>query len=302
MIENIDQLHSLKQSFEEKSVLKFTYEVEINKKLPFLDVILQRENNKLDTSVYRKKTNMGDCMNFKSLCPDRYKEAVIKTYLHRAYLVCNSWHSLCNEHNTIKQFLVNNGFPVALIDRCISNFMTTKFEGSDANNLETVDLFYRNQFTREYKNDEKELKKVIERNIKTVNPRAVVKLCIYYRNRKLRNLLIHNKMHKSPVENHIVYTYTCPESRCNSATYIGYTTCTINKRFYMHVQSGAINLHNKEVHDHKPVTKLLLENTKIIFRSNDKLDLEIAEALYIKMQKPVLNQQDEGKNRKLFIF
>jgi hypothetical protein len=94
VINNIKQLHSLQQLFEENSVLKFTYEIEIEKKLPFLDVLVQRTDNKLNTSVYRKETNMGDCMNFKSLCPNRYKEAVIKTYLHRAYLVCNSWSSL----------------------------------------------------------------------------------------------------------------------------------------------------------------------------------------------------------------
>ena len=85
MIDNIDQLHRLKKYFEDNSVLKFTTEFEINKKLPFLDVLLSRENHQLHTSVYRKATNIGDCLNYNSICPDQYKEAVIKTFLHRAY-------------------------------------------------------------------------------------------------------------------------------------------------------------------------------------------------------------------------
>ena len=70
----------------------------------------------------------------------------------------------------------------------------------------------------------------------------------------------------------------------------------------MHVQSGAIHSHNKEVHDQKPLTKALLENTKVVFKSTHKLELEIAEALFIKSEKPIINLQDEGKNRKLFVF
>ena len=40
MIDNINQLHRLKKNFDDNSVLRFTTEFEINKKLPFFDVLL----------------------------------------------------------------------------------------------------------------------------------------------------------------------------------------------------------------------------------------------------------------------
>ena len=39
------------------SVLKLTYELSLNKKLPFLDVLLNNSNKLIKTKIYRKKTN-----------------------------------------------------------------------------------------------------------------------------------------------------------------------------------------------------------------------------------------------------
>ena len=39
--------------------VKFTMENEHNRKLPFLDVLVDRDNNKFNTSVYRKPTFSG---------------------------------------------------------------------------------------------------------------------------------------------------------------------------------------------------------------------------------------------------
>ena len=41
--------------------------------------------------TYIKETNNGSCLNYTSICPDRYKKGVIMNFLHRAYLICNSW-------------------------------------------------------------------------------------------------------------------------------------------------------------------------------------------------------------------
>ena len=70
-INNMDELHSLKTFFETHSVLKFTYELEICKKLPFLDVLLQRNSSGISTSTYVKPTNSEECLNYNSLCPTK---------------------------------------------------------------------------------------------------------------------------------------------------------------------------------------------------------------------------------------
>ena len=47
--------------FENKPVLKFMYKLNLNKKLTFLDVLVNTENNEFKTTVYRKDTKMGIC-------------------------------------------------------------------------------------------------------------------------------------------------------------------------------------------------------------------------------------------------
>ena len=91
VVDSINQVKALKRHCEDNSVLKFTREIEINKKLPFLDALLSRQKQQLETSVYRKVNNIEDCITFKSICPMQHKEAVIKTILHRVYNISSTW-------------------------------------------------------------------------------------------------------------------------------------------------------------------------------------------------------------------
>ena len=62
--------------------IKFTYEEEVNNKLSFLDILIERINNKLLTSLYCKSTFSGVYMNFHSFLPLNYKKGLIYTLLH----------------------------------------------------------------------------------------------------------------------------------------------------------------------------------------------------------------------------
>ena len=100
--DNITQLDQLKSNLEDNSALKFTTQLEINKKLSFLDVQLDRKINNLHTSVHREATNTGDYLNYNSICPDKYKHAVIQTFLYRAFTATCSWQSFHREVQAIK--------------------------------------------------------------------------------------------------------------------------------------------------------------------------------------------------------
>ena len=63
IMENCKVLETIKDKFEEKYALKFTNEIEANKQLSFLDSLVKREENHLQTSVYIKSNNTGDIMN-----------------------------------------------------------------------------------------------------------------------------------------------------------------------------------------------------------------------------------------------
>ena len=59
----LDQLNNFHKQ------IQFTYEVEHNSKLPFLDVLLIKNANNIDTTVYRKPTNTDIYLNWNPHAP-----------------------------------------------------------------------------------------------------------------------------------------------------------------------------------------------------------------------------------------
>ena len=57
-----------------------------------------------------------------------------------------------------------------------------------------------------------------------------------------------------------------------------------------------------EAHGKRLRTQEIIENIKVLYKSSDKSDLIVAEALYIEALSPTLNNQREGKTRVLKIF
>ena len=51
-------------------------------------------------------------------------------------------------------------------------------------------LYYKGQMSHAYKDDEKALKTIIRRNIKTKNPKDHLKLIIYYKNPSTKSLVL----------------------------------------------------------------------------------------------------------------
>ena len=117
---------NLKSYFEEHSQLSFTYEIESCKELSFLDTIIRRNKEQLRSAVYRKPTNIGECLNYSSICPNKYKTGVINFFLHRAYNICSDYTSLTTEIARIKQLLINNNFPNYLVDQVTKEFINKK--------------------------------------------------------------------------------------------------------------------------------------------------------------------------------
>ena len=165
-----------------------------------------------------------------------------------------------------------------------------------------MNLFYRNQMSSQYKQEETNLRKIIYENV-TPREGSSIKLSIYYKNRKLSQLFIKNNIHKDSSNSHVVYRYTCNKVECQPHQfYIGYTTTTLKQRMTTHAQMGSIKDHNMNVHNHKIKTSEAIENTTIVHRSQDRIELVIAEALLIKQDEPPLNNQREGETRILHVF
>jgi hypothetical protein len=79
-----------------------------------------------------KNTSNGDCLNYNSMCPDRYKLGVLKSLLYKSYAVSSTWVEFDNDVNRIKQLLTNNNFPMHLIDKTIKDFVNLKVDSVKA--------------------------------------------------------------------------------------------------------------------------------------------------------------------------
>ena len=324
VIDNFQQLTQLQELFITQSSLNFTYEIETNKKLSFLYTLIKRKNNELITTVYRKSTNTGECLNYNSICPEKYKTSVIRNLLYRAYSICSNWHEFDVEVRRIKQILINNNFPNWIVDKTINAFLGNKHkitttepttatnrndeeaeEQSDADSdqttqVETIKLYFRNQMTNTYKQVERELKKIVYDYV-TEEENKELKILIYYRNKKLKNLLIKNNMHKPNDDFNVVYKYSCDQVPCTEAQscYIGYTTTTVKERFKQH---ASIKKHFRTVHNRNITGSEMIKNVSILAHVNNKIDLILTEALLIKEHGPVINIQTDDFNRTLKIF
>ena len=77
------------------------------------------ELGQFNTSVYIKPTDKGLCRNYNSYIPDTYKKSIAQTLVFRAIKYSSRLISLNSEINRIKQVLVNNGFPLLIVDSII---------------------------------------------------------------------------------------------------------------------------------------------------------------------------------------
>ena len=94
--------------------LRFTLEKESNSTLTFINVLVYKEATCFLTSVYRKPTFTGLFTSWDSFCRKKRKPYLIKTFVHRALMICSRSKQDC-EVSFITEILCNNGFPEDII-------------------------------------------------------------------------------------------------------------------------------------------------------------------------------------------
>ena len=101
--------------------IQFTYEVETDSKISFLDVLVIRDSsNNINTTVYRKSTNNDIYLNWEPFAVGKWKWGTLKTLTKRAYDVCSNQELLQKELNYIeKVFRANNNYPNWVIKKVL---------------------------------------------------------------------------------------------------------------------------------------------------------------------------------------
>ena len=106
--DGIDDFHE--HLHRQNADIQFTKEIEENGKIPFLDCLVTRDNNKLQTTICRKPTHTDRLLDQSSYNPTSHKATTIRTLTRRAQLVCDSPDSLQDETDSL-----NNVFMVRRI-------------------------------------------------------------------------------------------------------------------------------------------------------------------------------------------
>ena len=88
-------------------------EIEEENQLPFLDVLVKRNENTLTTSVFRKKTHTDRYLHFRSHHHPQVKTSVVSCLKSRAERVC-AGDSLKKELNHLSRVFQANGYPHAV--------------------------------------------------------------------------------------------------------------------------------------------------------------------------------------------
>ena len=114
--------------------LSFTYELQKEGSLPFLDMMLNNDRGKLSSGWHRKPTDTGLTLNFHALAPLKYKKSVVTSFVHRIYRACSSWENFDKGLNDAIEILKDNQYPPAFFMPIINSTLC-KIVSEDKDNI-----------------------------------------------------------------------------------------------------------------------------------------------------------------------
>jgi hypothetical protein len=97
--------------------IKFTVEVEENGAIPFLDLMIRRNNDSVDFSIYRKPTDSQLLINDDSFHHPSHKHAAFHSMIHRLFKIPMNEESFNIEWEYIQETAKINGFDLKVINK-----------------------------------------------------------------------------------------------------------------------------------------------------------------------------------------
>lgn len=286
--------------------IKFTKDIEQNNKLSFLDVCVNNNNNNLVTSVYRKSTFTGLFTNFASFIPYIYKLNLVKILIYRAFRLSSTYLNLHSELVNIKEFLINNGYKVSVVETTIKHFLDSKFRQQTLCNTPTVPkqpLFVKMQY---YGYHSHKIKKKLNHIIHQYFPQVSLRILFYNRYR-LANFFKFKDRTPLPLVSSLVYKFTC--DHCQSI-YVGKTIRHLATRVSEHKGVSyltqqplsrpifsSIRNHLNDIHN---TNHLDISNFKCIDFALNHQELLIKESIHIKQLEPQLNNTESAITLKIY--
>ena len=274
--------------------IKFTYELETDNALPFLDVLVNNDKDVFSTSLYRKKTFTGLYTDFSSLSPTKYKINLVRVLIYRAFHICSSYHNFHEEIVRIKKILTDNCFSKSLIDRIIKNFLDRQFgPGSLIKPDNKIPLLFCIPYLGQYS---LQIKTRLNRIIKQCYPNIQLKV-IFRSPKRIGSLFPFKDRFPTLMRSSVIYKFQCPG--CH-ASYYGKTSRNLITRCREHLGVNKAGFRIKggpsAIGDHinQSGHAASFKDFSILDRANNEFDLLIHESLLILRDRPELNSQQSS--------
>ena len=274
--------------------IEFTCDLETENSIPFLDVIVTRVENRLQTAVYRKPTFTGLGLNYLSFIPHLFKINAIKTLLFRCYALSSNWLNFDKEVKFLTNFFHNNGFPLDIINENIYKFLNNKFGSVPPSNSQTT----RKKYVKLpfYDHLSYIIRNKLSNTLKSQYP-DIKFMFVFTNSFSISSFFKSKDSIPTGLVSNIIYEFTCLSCK---ARYIGETTRNLTHRIREH--KGRSIRTNKQLanpsfsavrshsltHDH-PFSD---NDFNILHRVDTYTDIKTAEAIHIKHLKPELNHQN----------
>ena len=148
--------------------------------------------------------------------------------VHRTYKISSDWASFHDSIVKLKQAFSNNGYPNRLFDHILSKYMSkiniTAMHSHDTINNHNSEpkphmhkIYYKNQFSKAYKTDERTLLQIIKNNTKCNKHGEQLKNFLYYKSNNIYSLLTNNN-HSEKIDplktTNATYKFKCTTGDC----------------------------------------------------------------------------------------
>ena len=297
-----EHLEMFKDYFNSKHKnIKFTVEIENEGKLPFLDILIDRSDGKIVTSVYRKSTFTGVYTHFTSFLPSVYKFGLLSTLLFRYFSICSSYAQFHLEVVKFKEIFLRNGYPLGFINDCIKKFLEKIFTKKVP--VHTVPKKEFRIFLPYLGTLSGKTEKRIQNLFRKVIPWGKINI-IYKTQCRISQLFRFKDTIPTDLMSHLIYYFKCPSCK---AEYIGETERHSKVRWCEHLGLSCFTDNpivgiQTAIRDHIITKKChaSIKDFKIIGKDDMHDSLIVKESLFIKHLKTNLNTKI--KYAELFLF
>ena len=294
--------------------ISFTYEIEENHKISFLDVMVSRKSDgSFDTEVYRKKTDTNIYIHWGAYATKSWKIGTLKGLFKRAFCICSTEEARNKEIRHLKYIFTKiNGYPSKVVHQVLQQ-VKKEVEKENAPQVQedaAEDAPQVREDAAEETNEVnpyiclpfrgfegEELLRKFKGHLNRILPKEIQPRFIYKGTKIGAYFKVKDRV-KIEHQTNLVYGYT-PRGKVLKDGYIGETNVRFGKRTNQHTGEDKTSA----VYKYTQAAKVEVDRDDftILERGYPKyLDRLIAESLFVKDHNPVLNGQKTTYKLKLF--